>query len=338
MALKYHPDRNPGDKEAEAKFKDASSAYRVLGNKEQRERYDRFGHQQFQSAGGFHGFKDVEDIFSSFSDIFSQMGFNTQGGFGNGGGFDIFESHGGLRGRTRRGSDLRYRQEVTLKDVLNGCEKTIEFSADLTCEKCQGTGAKNSQALKTCGQCGGRGQTMQRQAFISFSTQCTSCYGKGEIVESPCGFCAGKGEARQKKELSVKIPKGVETGTKLRIRGEGEAGYKNSPSGDLYVEIRVKEDPVFQRQGSNVRASLKISYLQAILGAKVKAPSLEGEQTVEIPKGSQPGESLSFKKKGLPILASGGRRGSLIYDLIVDLPKKLKKKELELLKQLNDMK
>lgn len=329
LALKYHPDRNPGNKTAEDRFKEASEAYQVLSNPDQRAKYDNFGHRGFQSSYGFQGFKDVEDIFSSFSDIFSQMGFGGIGEFSS-------DSHSSFfRGReSGRGADLRYRQEVTLKDVVYGSDKIIEFLAELNCEKCRGTGAKNDKALKICNNCRGRGQTMQRQAFISFSAQCSVCSGRGEIIEYPCGFCHGTGQAKQKKKLSVHIPKGVETGTKLRIRKEGEKGYKNNPDGDLYVEIKVKEDPFFKRQGANIKAPLEISYLQAILGGSVSASSLEGKQKVEIPKGTQPGDEIVIKRKGLPVLASGGRRGSLIYDVQVKIPKKLKKKELELLKQL----
>ena len=331
MALKYHPDRNPGSKEAENRFKEASEAYQVLSNPDQRAKYDNFGHQGFQSSYGFQGFKSAEDIFSSFSDIFSQMG---MGGA---------ESSMDRFFRTRKphfqkGADLRYVQNVTLKDVLNGADKTVEFSEELNCAKCKGTGAKNGRSLKTCQVCRGTGQISQRQAFISFSSQCSSCQGRGESVEFPCGFCRGTGQASQKKKLSIHIPKGVETGTRLRVRGEGEAGYKNAPSGDLYVEIQVKEDSLFKRQGSHLTADLEISYLQAILGARVCASCLEGSQMVDIPKGTQPGDRIVSQRKGLPVLGSGGRRGSLIYNVQVKIPKKLKKKELELLSQLAEVK
>ena len=339
MALKYHPDRNPGNKAAADKFKEAAEAYQVLSNPEKKARYDQFGSSGFQSAGGFQGFRDVEDIFSSFSDIFSQMGFRGGGGqshFSHESSFDPFFRSSASS--SARGADLRYHQEITLKDVLKGGDKTIEFSAELNCNACRGTGAKDGKAVKNCPHCGGRGQTTQRQAFISFASTCRACSGRGEIVEYPCGLCQGTGQARQKKQLSVHIPPGVQTGTRLRVRGEGEAGYKNAASGDLYVEIKVKEDKIFQRQGEHLKTTLKITYLQAILGGEVKAPSLEGAfNTVTIPKGSQNGDEIVLKRNGLPVLGSGGRRGNLIYSLQVQIPKKLKKKELELLKQLSEL-
>ena len=334
LALQYHPDRNPGDEKAEEKFKKASEAYQVLSNPEKKAQYDRFGHAGFQSSYGFQGFRDVQDIFSSFSDIFGQMGFGSrEGGFE-----DLFHSSfsGNSHQHRNKGSDLRYHHAVTLKDVLHGGEHIVEFSAELNCKQCNATGAKDGTALETCRACNGRGQTMQRQAFISFSVQCSQCSGQGEVVKYPCGACHGKGQSKQKKKLSIKIPPGVETGTRLRVRGEGEIGYKNGVSGDLYVEIQVQEDPLFKRQGSHVKAPMEISYLQAILGAEVQAPSLEGDfQSLEVPKGTQPGDTIVLKNKGLPVLASGGRRGSLIYEISVKIPKKLKKKELDLLKQLS---
>lgn len=335
IALQYHPDRNPGNKKAEDRFKKAAEAYQVLSNPEKKAQYDRFGHAGFQSSHGFQGFRDVQDIFSSFSDIFGQMGFGGRGGFD-----EFFHSSFSETPRHQkgRGSDLRFHHTVSLKDVLYGGDHIVEFSAELNCKQCQATGAKDGTALETCKSCGGRGQTMQRQAFISFAVQCPQCAGQGEMVQYPCGACHGKGQSRQKKKLSVKIPPGVETGTRLRIQGEGETGYKNGASGDLYVEIKVQEDILFKRRGDDLTAPLEISYLQAILGAEVQAPSLEeGFQSVEIPKGTQPGDTIKLKHKGLPVLGSGGRRGSLIYKIQVKIPKKVKKKELDLLNQLSQI-
>ena len=334
LALQYHPDRNPGDKSAEDNFKKASEAYQVLSNPEKKDQYDRFGHAGFQSSHGFQGFRDVQDIFTSFSDIFGQMGFGGRGGFD-----DLFQSSfsEGTR-HHNKGSDLRYHHVVTLKDVLHGGEHVIEFSAELNCKQCKATGAKDGTALETCKACNGRGQKIQKQAFISFAVQCPQCSGQGEVVQYPCGACHGRGQSRQKKKLSVKIPPGVETGTRLRVRGEGEIGYKNGSSGDLYVEIRIQEDSVFRRQGVDIKARLEVSYLQAILGAEVQAPALEDDvQFVEIPKGAQPGDTIILKHKGLPVLGSGGRRGSLIYEIHIKIPKKLKRKELELLNQLSQI-
>ena len=339
MALKYHPDRNAGDKRSEEKFKEAATAYQVLGDPEKRAQYDRFGHQGFQSAQGHHGFQDVHDIFSSFSDIFEQMGFGGSSGFSSRGGFDSFFSssyEGFSQQRShRKGADLRYRKEIALKDVLHGGDQIVEFTAELNCSSCKGTGAKNGTALKTCSQCGGKGQTMRQQAFISFSSQCSLCQGQGEVVSTPCGACQGKGQSRQKKKLVVHIPKGVETGTRLRVQGEGESGYKSGENGDLYIEVQVKNDTSFERlDRGNVQTRLDISYLRALLGGSVSAPSLEGVQNVDIPKGSQPGDQITIKRQGLPLLGSGGRRGDLVYIIQVKIPKKLKKKELTLIQEL----
>lgn len=335
LALQYHPDHNPGNKHAEDKFKKASEAYQVLSNPEKKAQYDRFGHAGFQSSYGFQGFRDVQDIFSSFSDIFEQMGFRGRGGFD-----DLFHSSSpeGFSHHDSKGSDLRYHHTVALKDVLYEREHIIEFSAELNCMQCKGTGAKDGTALEACKACNGRGQKMQRQAFISFAVQCAQCSGQGEVVRYPCGACHGRGQSRQKKKLSIKVPAGVKTGTRLRIRGEGETGYKNGANGDLYVEIKVQEDSMFKRQGADLKTRLEVSYLQAILGAEIQAPALEGGvQSVEVPKGTQPGDTIVLKHKGLPVLGSGGRRGSLIYEVHVKIPKKLKRKELELLNQLSQV-
>ena len=337
MALKYHPDRNHGDKKSEERFKEASAAYQVLSDPEKRAQYDRFGHNQYQSSYGGHGFKDMHDIFSSFSDIFGQMGV---GDFSNGrGGFESFFSSTAGRGfhqesRGRRGAHLRYSLEVSLEDVLKGASQMIEFSAQLNCEHCKGTGAKNME-LKVCSTCGGQGQTMRRQAFISFSSECASCRGHGEIAKNPCRFCHGRGQASQKKQLSVEIPAGVETGTKLRFRGQGEVGYKDGENGDLYVEIQVKPHDTFQRRDSDLKTQLEVSYLQAMLGCDLSAPLLGKEEAqVTVPKGTQPGDLIRIKGKGVPVLGGGGRRGDLFYEVKVNIPKKLKKREIELLKEL----
>ena len=342
MALKYHPDRNAGDKASEEKFKEAATAYQVLGDPEKRAQYDQFGHQGFQSTQGHHGFQDVHDIFSSFSDIFEQMGFGGSRGFSSRGGFDSFfsSSYDGFSQQRphRKGADLRYRKDITLKDVLHGGDHIIEFTAELNCVPCKGTGAKNGTALKTCSRCDGKGQTMRQQAFISFASQCSFCQGQGEMVSSPCGACHGKGQSRQKKKLSVHIPKGVETGTRLRVRGEGEIGYKGGENGDLYVEIQVKNDSHFERlERGNMQTHLDISYLRALLGGSVSAPSLEGFQEIDIPKGLQPGDKITLKRQGLPILGSGGRRGNLVYIIQVKIPKKLKKKEITLVQELAEL-
>lgn len=343
QALKYHPDRNDGDKSAEEKFKEASEAYQVLGDPQKRAQYDQFGHEAFQatSRGGGAGFQDINDIFSSsfFSDIFDQMGFGMNSGFSSSpfGSFsDEFSNARRSRFDNRRskGADLRYRLNVTLEDVIKGTEKKVEFSAELNCKECKGTGAKNGDALKTCHTCGGKGQTMQRQSFISFASTCSTCSGRGEVVEFPCGPCHGTGQSKQNRALMVTVPQGVEPGTKLRIQGEGEAGYKHGVDGDLFVEISVEDHADYEVEGRHLIRYLDVSYLEAILGCQLEPMHFGDKIKVSIPKGSQPGDTIEIKNKGLPYLGGGSRRGSLFYKLKLNIPKKINKKQLELLKEL----
>lgn len=337
MALKYHPDRNEGNKAAEDRFKEASEAYQVLKDEKKRQQYDQYGHESFQSAdSGGHGFHNVNDIFSSFSDIFNQAGF---GDFSS----DIFNGGFQQRGsshsqnRSTRGADLRYRISVTLDTVIKGAERLVEFSTELNCRDCKGTGAKDGTSLRTCHECQGRGQRVQRQSFISFASTCSACGGSGEAVEFPCGTCRGTGQSNQKKKISVSIPPGVETGTRLRVQGEGEPGYKDGGNGDLYVEISVEENPNYQKEDHNLVKQIDVSYLKAILGDKMTSTDFGEKNIIKIPKGVQVGERIVLKNKGLPYLGSGGRRGSLIYRINVVIPKKLKKKQLELLTELTKL-
>ena len=337
MALKYHPDRN-SDKNATEKFKQASEAYQVLSDPQKRAQYDQFGHSGFQdSQRGNYGFQNMQDIFSSFSDIFSQMDSPFSS---NAGGFssfsDIFSSHSAASAAaSSRGNDLIYRKEITLQDALNGGEKLIEINAELNCVDCKGTGAKDGREFKVCSFCKGQGRTNITRSFMSFSTTCSNCQGRGKVVKTPCSFCHGKGQRKQNKKLSVNIPKGVESGLRLRLKGEGEIGYESGESGDLYVELMVKEDSSFKRKNAgDLESQIKIPFSKAILGGPVQVSTLEGTQEIHIPKGTQYGQEIILKNQGLPLFGSRGKRGNLIYIVQIQIPKRLTKKELDLIHQL----
>ena len=337
MAFKYHPDRNKGKPEVEAKFKEAAAAYEVLGDPKKRAQYDQFGHAGVHSRFGQAGFQNIDDIFSSFQDIFGQGNFFSSGmgeGLSSLFGDAAFSSR---RQSAERGADLRYYANITLKEVLHGTEKEIHYEVERSCGTCKGSGASYGTGKSTCSECRGTGRLTRRQGFFAFSSTCPTCQGEGQIIESPCGVCFGTGRKKQKEELKVKIPSGVETGRRLRVSQKGESGYRGGPPGDLYVEICVEEDPLFVRRGMDIIGSLKISYLQALLGAQVKASTLEGNKTIPIPKGIQPGEPIVLKKEGLPDLHKK-KRGNLIYQVQVEIPKKLKKKEEELLKEIATIK
>ncbi len=331
LALKFHPDRNPGDKSAEDKFKEAAEAYDVLSNDDKRARYDRFGHAGVNgfggSGGGGQGFHDVNDIFSAFGDIFSDFFGQGGPGFGPGGGRQR------SRTRVRRGSDLRYRMAVELKDVLTGAQKEIQFETEESCKTCTGSGAKAGTTAETCRTCGGSGQVVRQQGFFAMATACGTCRGEGQTIKEPCTTCRGRGRTAVERKLSIQIPAGVDTGTQLRLTGEGESGYFGGGPGDLYVEIVVEDDPRFERDGMVLHRELKISYLQAALGAEVPVETLTGEKPVEIVSGSYDGEKVRMKHEGLPGLR-GATRGDMILHLKVEFPKKLSKKEEELLREI----
>ncbi len=331
-AMQFHPDKNPGNKEAEDKFKEAARAYEVLSNPDMRARYDRFGHQGVDGpggGGGGHQFHDVGDIFEAFGDIFGDF----FGGAGGGRG----QQRGGGRGQQRRGADLRYILEIELKDVLESSQKPITFSCEEDCKDCSGSGAEKNSKVETCSMCGGRGQVIRSQGFFQMATTCSQCRGAGTIIKNPCKTCRGRGRVAVERKLLITVPAGVDTGTQLRMTGEGEAGAKGAPAGDLYVEIRIRPDERFEREGSNLYAQLEISYLQALLGAEIEVDTLRGEKKLHIPKGAQYGEQVKMPGEGLPSLR-GARVGDLIYLLKIVFPKKLSKDEEKLLRQIAETK
>lgn len=323
LAMQYHPDKNPGDKEAEENFKKAAFAYEILGNSEKRAKYDRFGHAAFSQGGGGQGFHDVEDIFSSFSDIFG----------------DFFGGAGARQGRGRRGtgpargSDLRYICEIELSDVIKGTERELEFDTEDSCKECNGAGSAKGSQAETCGTCGGAGQVLSSQGFFSVAATCPTCHGSGRIIRNPCTHCQGKGRVRAKRKIRVSIPAGVDNGTQLRVSGEGEGGHRGGPAGDLYVEIRVRDDERFERHGLDLLGRLDVSYLQALLGAEIEVETFEGKEKIVVPAGSNSGERIRLEKRGVPSLRNAGR-GSLYYEIDVEVPKKLSKEEERLLREI----
>jgi molecular chaperone DnaJ len=317
-ALKYHPDRNPGDQAAEEKFKEASEAYEVLSDAQKRATYDRFGHQGLHGQG-FQGFQDVGDIFSSFGSIFEEFfGFGGMGG-------------GGPRGRTRRGADLRFDLAIDFEEAVFGVEKDIEFERAVECDTCNG--ARAEPGGKTmCKTCGGIGQVRRSQGFFSVQTACPTCRGEGEQITKPCKPCQGRGLRMDRKKISVKIPAGVDTGLRLRVSGEGEGGAGGAPPGDLYVVLHVKDSKDFERDGNDLVLTRRIGIAQAALGCKIKIPTLDGEQAIDVPAGTQHGHRLTIPGHGVPHLRGIGR-GDLHVQVEIAVPKKLTKEQRELLEK-----
>jgi molecular chaperone DnaJ len=330
LAMQYHPDRNPGDKTSEDKFKEAASAYEVLSDPQKRAAYDRYGHQAFAGGGGGPQFQNMEDIFSSFGGIFSEF-FGAEGMSGMGGQRQT-RSNG-----PRKGSDLRYICEIDLEDVLKGLEREIEFDTEENCDLCEGSGAEKGSAPETCTTCRGSGQVVTRQGFFTMATTCPTCRGEGRIIKNKCKSCKGHGRKPVHRKIRVTIPPGVDTGTRLRVSGEGEGGYRRAEAGDLYVELRVRDHDIFEREGDHLYAKIQISYLQALLGAEIEVPVLDGKAKLSVPSCTQPDHILSLKGQGIPSLR-GGRRGDIQFEVSVEFPTKLKEEEHKLLAQIAEIK
>ena len=319
LALKFHPDRNPGDKAAEDKFKEASEAYQILCDAERRAQYDRFGHAAFDQMGGGTGGFDFGG--QTFEDLFGDL-------FG-----DFFGSSRG-RGRTRarRGEDLRLDLELTFEEAAFGTEKVVRVPRLVSCEACSGRGTKDGAARVNCEACRGSGQIRFQQGFFSIAKTCGTCGGQGSVIKDPCRTCKGHGAVQKVRQLSVKVPGGVDTDSHLKLRGEGAAGANNGPTGDLYVVIHVKPHPFFKRDGVDVICEVPISFTQAALGVEVEVPTLEGKLAVNIPAGTQPGHLLRLRGKGIPDLRGYGR-GDQIVEVAVEIPTKLSARQRELLEE-----
>ena len=324
QALKYHPDRNAGDKEAEERFKEAAEAYAVLADREKRGMYDRFGHAAVNGSSGGAGFDPT--IFADFSDIFSNLG--DAFGFG-----DIF---GGRRrrGGPQRGSDLRYDLEITFEESAKGAETTIKIPREESCETCNGSGAAAGTSPETCNQCRGAGQLRYQQGFLTVARPCPNCRGTGKTIAKPCQSCRGAGRISQERKLTVKIPAGIATGQRMRLQNEGEHGSAGGPPGDLYVVVHVQDHHFFHREGDDLFCELPIGYPVLALGGEVKVPTLNGRDELHIPAGTQPGARFKLRGKGMPNV-SGRGHGDLHVIAGVAVPKKLSKEQRHLLEELS---
>jgi len=327
LALKYHPDRNKGDKTSESKFKEASEAYHVLSDKGRRNNYDQFGHAAFEGAGGRGGFSNF-DFSSTFSDIFGSDIFD-----------DFFEGFGGTRGRGRRrssdfrGTDLRYDLSISLEDAYNGKKQEINFSSSDKCGTCNGTGAEPGSKPISCSTCGGRGQVRSSQGFFTIQQTCPECAGSGEQVSSPCKECKGLCKKQTKKKIFTNIPKGVDDGTRIRLSGKGEAGIRGGGNGDLYIFVSVESHNIFKRSEENLFFEFPISLTDATLGTTVEVPTIDGGKAkVKIPAGTQNGKQFRLKGKGMPIMRNKDY-GDLYIQVITEVPVSLTKEQKNLLEQ-----
>lgn len=325
LALKYHPDRNPNNPEAEERFKEAAEAYSVLTDAEKRRLYDTYGHQGLAGAGSANV---NPDIFADFTDIFGDF-FGFSDLFGGGGG-------GRRRNRAQRGDDLRYDLEISFEDSIRGLEAEIQVPRAETCATCNGTGADSADGWTDCSVCRGRGEVYYQQGFLSIRRTCSQCGGKGKLLRRPCRTCRGDGQTQVTHKLKVRIPPGVDSGMKMRVAGEGQAGVNGGPAGDLYVFLTVQPHPVFERHEFDLHCSLPINIAQAALGCQVTIATLEGEETLSVPEGVQSRDTLRLRGRGVPLL-NGGGRGDLIVHVEVRTPSKLSREQRRLLEQLRDV-
>jgi len=322
LALKYHPDRNPDEPDAETRFKEAAEAYEVLRDPQKRARYDQFGHAGLNS-NGFSGFSSTDDIFSAFSDIFEEF-------------FGFSNRRAGNRRRPQGGMDLRYDLTVSFRDAANGAEIDLKIPKNVTCPRCEGTGSEPGHAPETCPQCHGNGQMYQTQGFFRIAVTCPTCRGEGMVNKNPCSRCRGKTVIVEDRELKVRIPAGVDSGSRLRLRGEGEPGLYGGPPGDLYVVIFVEEDKTFRRQGQDLVVSSEISFVQAALWDTIEVPTLDEPVPMHIPKGTQSGQIFKLFGLGLPHLGST-HRGDLLVEVKVNIPTRLNKRQEELLREFQEL-
>lgn len=319
IALQYHPDRNPGDKHAEEKFKEAAEAYAVLSNEAKRAQYDQFGHSL--GGRGFQGFEGFEDTFRGFHDIFG----------------DLFEDFFGAsprpRARARRGSDLEMGFEMTLDEAYHGKETTLEIPRLETCGECHGSGAESGSKKAECRECGGHGEIRISQGFFTLRRTCPRCHGEGRHIEKPCARCRGEGRIRKTRKLNLKIPAGIESGSRLKISGEGEAGERGGPRGDLYVHVSIKPHAVFERHGADIACEVLIPFTIAALGGEVTVPTVDGKTPLKIPVGTPSGKVFKIEDKGMPHVNNGSLRGDLHVRVEIDVPSKLDPRERKLLEE-----
>lgn len=318
LAMKWHPDKNPGDPSCEHKFKEISEAYEILKDGNKRAAYDRYGHAAFeQGNGGGHSAGFGAGFASSFSDIFEDL-------------FGMAGQRGGRGGR-ERGADLRYNMEITLEEAFSGKTAQINIPVAVTCETCSGTGAKAGTKPKTCSMCGGAGRVRQAQGFFTLERICPGCQGRGQMIETPCGSCSGQGRVQKERALSVNIPPGVEDGTRIRLAGEGEAGVQGGPAGDLYIFLSLASHKFFQRDGADLHCRVPVSMVTAAMGGEFEVPTIDqGKTKVKVPSGTQSGRRFRVAGKGMPVLRSR-QMGDMYVQVVVETPQNLTKKQKELL-------
>lgn len=322
LAMKWHPDKNPGDKTSEIRFKEINEAYEILKDPQKRAAYDRFGHAAFEQGmgGAAHGFGN--DFGSAFSDIFE----------------GIFGMAGGRRsGGRERGADLRYNMEITLEEAFSGKTAQVHIPTSVTCEACSGTGAKAGSRPKNCAMCGGAGRIRQAQGFFQVERTCPTCHGRGQTIDDPCSSCTGSGRVLRERSLSVNIPAGVEDGTRIRLAGEGEAGVRGGPPGDLYIFLSLAPHDFFQRDGADLHCRVPISMVTAALGGEFDVPTIERAKTkVKVPPGTQTGRRFRIASKGMPVLRSR-QVGDMYVQVVVETPQNLTKKQKELLAEFDKL-
>lgn len=329
-AKELHPDRNQKDPNAEAQFKEVNEAYDVLKDDTKKAAYDRYGHAAFEAGmgGGQRGPQGNGDFASAFSDVFEDLFGDFMGG-GRGG--------GGGRTRAQRGSDLRYNMRVTLEEAFKGAQKTINVPTALNCTSCNGTGAEGGSEPQTCPTCSGMGKVRAQQGFFTVERTCPTCSGAGQIVKNPCKVCRGAGRIEKERQLSVNIPAGVETGTRIRLGGEGEAGMRGGPAGDLYIFIEVKDHAIFQRESVNLYCRIPVSMTTAALGGEVEVPTIDGGRSlVKVPAGSQTGKQMRLRGKGMPALR-GAATGDMVIEFAVETPINLTARQRELLREFESL-
>ena len=328
-AKELHPDRNQDNPDSEAKFKDVNEAYDILKDDNKKAAYDRYGHAAFD--GGMCGGRGPQgngDFASAFSDVFEDLFGDFMGGRGGG---------GGGRTRAQRGSDLRYNLRVTLEEAYKGIQKTISVPTALNCGACNGTGAEGGSEPQTCPTCSGMGKVRAQQGFFTVERTCPTCNGAGQIVKNPCKVCHGAGRTEKERSLSVNIPAGVETGTRIRLGGEGEAGMRGGPAGDLYIFIEVREHAIFQRENVNLYCRIPVSMATAALGGDVEVPTIDGGRSLmKVPAGSQTGKQMRLRGKGMPALRGGGT-GDMMIEIAVETPINLTTRQKELLREFEDL-
>jgi molecular chaperone DnaJ len=319
LAMKHHPDRNPGDKDCEHKFKELNEAYEILKDPNKRAAYDRYGHAAFEQGAGGAAAGFGADFASTFADI-----------------FDDFFGMGGRRGRAggrERGNDVRYTMEITLEEAYSGKAAQVRLPTSVTCEVCSGSGAKGGAKPKTCATCAGHGKIRQTQGFFTLERTCPACHGRGQVIDDPCPSCAGSGRMQRDRTLSVNIPSGVEDGTRIRLAGEGDAGARGGPSGDLYIFLSVGGHDFFQRDGADLHCRVPISMVAAALGGELEVPTIDGNKTkVKIPEGTQSGRRFRLQSRGMPVLRTR-QVGDMYVQVMVETPQNLTKRQRELLSE-----